>query len=820
MKRNIIYIFYILLIFFSLIFLSPYFIYLLIKGRGQEAKERLGLVSFPDKEKLRQSQVIWLHGASVGEIKAAGKVMQKLKTEGQDNFYFFVTAMTPAGRDIARSELDDADFAGYIPVDFAPILYFFIRRLQPDMLLLLETEFWPALIQETHRRGGSIAVFNGRISDDSFSRYKIIKFLLHPFLDLIAKFYMQSEKDCQRIKDLGLSGDKVVPGWNIKYSGALKDAEEADDLFKIAGKRMVLVAGSTHSPEEKQLLDVYCNLKQKFQQLQEKNDDFPKPLLILAPRYVDRKEEIIDHIKARDLIWQQRSQGEINIEEDSEIFLLDTIGELMSAYKVSDIAFIGGTLAEIGGHNFLEPLACSSPVILGPHTEEIDSELKNFNQTEFVHQIENKSELTNLLTELLGYNSSDRSLEPDKDKAYQLLRQKGDKIKKHIGELFSLLPLGKEAKKILFIRLSALGDVIHTLPAFSLLSKKRPEYELHWLVEPLAAPLVKNNKYVDEAKVLPRSDWRGKERLKGLKRLGSVKNYLSELAEENYDLSLDLHGILKSAVPAYFSRPDIKYGPEKSREGSRLFYDRYFRKQRTERNLKHRIEENLELISSGLGCRMPEGRKKLDYGLQLPQNWLQILPGSLSAIINSDNGNNNIAGVIHPLSSWPSKNWVMERYRLLVERLLSAGVDIIISGGPGERSRIQQIFSYEFEREFAGKFYNAADELNLIELYGVLTRVNFFLGADTGPMHLAAAADTSVAAIMGPTLPERYGPYCQDKQIIRNENLDCLGCGEEKCPLGHHNCMQRLSVDEVAGDLKSLVPEISLHSGESKQRKV
>ncbi len=806
-KKTLIYIFYIFIVFLGMIVVSPYFLYLVLQGRVEEAKERLGLFSFPDKEKMLKSQVIWLHGASVGEVKAAGKLLQEFKERGSDNYYFLVTAMTPAGRKIARSELDEADCVSHIPLDFAPLLYFFVRKLQPDLLLLLETEFWPALIQETSRRGARVTVFNGRISDDSFSRYKKIGFLLSPFLNLISYFYMQNEKDCRRIKDLGVPAEKVDISGNIKYSGALQDAEQTEDLFEIKGERKVLVAGSTHAPEEDTLLDAYCEIQQKYQQQE-------NVLLILAPRYVERREEIIELISSRDLSWQQRSQDEKVIETDTDIFLLDTIGELMSAYKVSDLTFIGGTLAAVGGHNFLEPLAVSRPVILGPNTETIESELQEFQDCDYVKKVNDKSELTELLDEFLAGKIAEMSEKNRENNALQLLEKKAKKIRAQIEDLFSLLPLGRGARKILFVRLSALGDVIHTLPAFSLLARERPDYELHWLVEPLAAPLVKHHKNVDSAKVIPRSEWRGDNRLRGIKRLQSVRDYLAQLAAEDYDLSLDVHGILKSALPAYFSRAEIGYGPQNCREGSGLFYDRYLRKSRAENGLKHRIEENVELIASELGCRIPEINtgENLEYGLNIPKDWQQNLPQFLQEILEikaeTDREAGHYIGIIHPLSSWPSKNWIMERYRLVAEKLLSTGINLIISGGPGQRSRLQQVFSGVAEKDLEGEIFNTAGRLGLMELYGILTRADFFLGADTGPMHLAAAADTSVAAVMGPTLPEQYGPFCDNSRVIRNEKLDCLGCGEEKCPLGHHNCMQKLSVAEVENKLIEMLPEI------------
>ncbi|SDL18577.1 glycosyltransferase N-terminal domain-containing protein [Halarsenatibacter silvermanii] len=806
MKRALIYFIYNIITLAAILIFSPYLIYLLARGRKDEIGERLGVTDFADSQKLNGSQVIWLHGASVGEMKAAGEVMRELQDRAEDDYYFLVTTMTPQGRRLARNQLTKADHICYLPADFPPLIYFFIRRLQPDVLLLLETELWPGVIRESIRRGTRVAVFNGRISDDSFSSYRKIKFLLAPFVKLITRFFMQSRRDCERIKKLGAPEKKVKLSGNIKYSGALEEASRAEADFELRGNRPVIVAGSTHDPEEKILLRILKKLKDQ--------DKVRKPLLILAPRHVERRDEIISLMEAENFNWQQRSEGVSRIEEETEVFLLDTIGELIGAYKEADLAFIGGTLAEVGGHNFLEPLACGIPVILGPSIYEIEDDLEEFESIADGHSlslVSGEKELTEKMQEFL--ESENISNFTGSDSAQKILHRQGQRVRDQIEEIFSLLPLSREEKKVLLIRLSALGDVIHTLPAFSLLAKKRSKYELHWLVEPLAAPLVKNSSFVDKTRVFPRHELRGGNRLKGIERLKKLCSFLREMDDPGYDLTFDIHGILKSALPSSFARGDISYGRCDGKEGSRLFYKRLLRFFE-EKDVRHKVEENLELMASALGCRVPD-YSDIDYGIKLPEGWYEDLPAELRALLDfsspqkeENRGSTRTPiGVIHPLSSWPSKNWLMERYRLLAQKLLKAGWKIIFSGSNEQRGRLQGTVTALQQESHSGRIYNAAGRIDLLKLYGILKEVDFFLGADTGPMHLAAAADTKVAAIMGPTDPEVYGPYCSTSRVIRNKKLDCLVCGEKKCPQGHHRCMQDLSVDGVLQEIKNLLSE-------------
>ena len=795
--KKLFYFIYTLLTLFITVIVSPYFIFLILKARGDEVRERLGLGQISDPEKLKKSQVIWLHGASVGEVKVAGEVMRELKKSRDESCYFIVTAMTPAGRELARDQLENADQVSYIPVDFPPLLYLYLRRLQPDLLLLMETELWPALINEAARRGSSVAILNGRISDDSYVRYRKINFFLSPFIKLISRFYMQNERGCKRIVELGAPSSRVELGGNIKFGVALSEAENDSDDFRLAGDRTVFAAGSTHDPEEEFLLDLFIKLKEAG----DITEDF---LLIIAPRHIKRREEIVELLDIKNIKWQQRSNDVDFVEPETDVFLLDTIGELITAYRKADLAFVGGTLAEVGGHNFLEPLACDTPVIMGSSIYEIETDLVSFKEDKYVQVAGDRDELENLLESYLkGLQSEEIGFLAQGSPRTRLLEE-SSRAREQICGLFELLPLAREFRRLLFVRLSALGDVIHVLPAFSLLARKRPQYELHWLVEPLAAPLIQNNKHADRAEVLPRDRWRGETGPAGPRRIKNFWDYLKNLAEVDYDLALDVHGLLKSAIPVHFSGANITWGPEDAREGSNLFYKRVLYKFGEDpEEGEHRITTNLKYISSVLGCELPE-KNEIDYGLKLKEGWQNGLPNLLKDFIISAEKERRVFGVVHPVSSWPSKNWLLERYRLLISELLDYGINIVISGSESDRGRLEYLTNSFSTSECMGELYNAAGRIDLMELYGILKKADFFLGADTGPMHLAAAAETKVAAIMGPTSPQIYGPYCQNNTIIRKENLNCLGCHEQKCPLGHNHCMQKLEVKDVLAGLKVL----------------
>ena len=814
---KLLYLFYNILLVPVLFFaVLPYFLYLLINGRSKEIPDRLGFIANRDFKKAQGRKVLWLQAASVGEVRVASQVIDWYSNR-DDDYFFLLTVMTPQGRKLARKEVSRADLITYLPIDWGPFLFIFIKKLKPDLLLLIETELWPALIKESSRQKVPIAVINGRISSDSFDKYKLFSFFFSPFLHMVESFHMQSSLDRERIIEMGAPSSRVFLSGNIKLSEVLQDANyknysdkdesgKNSSLFEVEGQRKVIVAGSTHSPEEEKLLEIFNSLR----------TDFPELLLILAPRHIERREEIKFILEQSGHSFQQRSLGTSIISKETSVFLLDTLGELREVYKLADLVFLGGTLSPVGGHNFLEPLAQQVPVITGPQVDNIKSLLSDFHDSGAVITLKNTSKVEEKFRELLRGEDRARQLG---SQGFELLAKKSESALEQLKLVENLLPLGPASRRVLFVRLSAIGDVIHTLPAVNWLAKLRPEYEIHWLVEPLAAPLVEIDQYIDRVHVLPKCRWKGESRIKGLELIRDIKSYFSRLAEENFDLSLDFHGLFKSSLAAFLSRPEILYGPESGREGSRLFYHRlitenpeveheYYIREKTAagrnfeadgdfKSTSHKIFTNFRLMASLLGKKIPD-QLEIDYGFSLPEGWKRNLDQELRIFLHKYEELPLI--VVHPFTSWPSKNWPVVKYRRLISLLTDWPVKILISGTEDERKGLRKV-----KPEASNKTIIAAGRLDLPELYGLLLNTEVFLGGDTGPLHLAAAAGTKVAAIMGPTNPETHGPYTPNHKILRKEELVCLNCWEKECPYGHHKCMEGLTVQEVLTGLKMLI---------------
>ncbi|MGM0413888.1 MAG: glycosyltransferase N-terminal domain-containing protein [Bacillota bacterium] len=773
--KSLLYIIYNLIMFLAtLVVLFPYFLYLTVQGRFLEIRERLGLLKEQQFKKTRGKQVIWVQAASVGEVRVAEQLIKELKAESEQAYFFILTVMTPTGRSLAIKDLTGVDIISYLPFDFYPLIKLFIKRLQPDLLLLIETEIWPSLIKEAAAQGVKIGLVNGRLSDKNYPNYKKLKFFFKPILGLFDKFYMQSPSDSQKIIELGASPASVETMANLKYAGALGLEEFAED-FSFPDKK-IFVAGSTHSPEEKELIKIYKNL-----------DNSSQPLFILAPRHIDRTPELEDLLKNNSIKYQLWSELDTatDLQADTGIILVDTIGDLTKLYSLADFALIGGTLADIGGHNFLEPLSYQVPVLVGPQQSNIKSLLRDFEEGAGVHYFKNNQELADKINQFL---SADALIKQSGESGYLKLKEKAREINQLTDSILKLLPFGPGEKKLLFIRLSAIGDIVHTLPALSLIKEKRPDYNIHWLVEELTAGLLQHHKGINQVKLLPKSKWRGQNKLSLPSRLITFNDWIKRLQKEEYDLTFDIHGLFKSALPAYLTGSDRTYGPARGKEASSLLYQRRF--YGNEKKV-HQIEKYLSETANALGVEL-DSNYEIEYGLSLPSDWSEKIPERLleqSFII------------IHPKSSWPSKNWSLDRYFKLTEEFLNKGINIVISGGPGEASELDAKFEPLINKNRAeyhdGRIFNLAGSLSLIEQFGLSKISNLFIGGDTGPLHLAAAAGTTCLALMGPTDPLTHGPYGRKNLVIQKNELDCINCWKRKCRFKTNRCMEEIRVQEV-----------------------
>ncbi len=319
------------------------------KGYPQDAISRkCGII--PEEGFTSKDNVIMFHGVSVGETVALENLIKATRSEFS-NSKIVMTTGTYTGQEIAKKKLGETvDLITYFPADFPSVINKFLDTINPSVIFIAETEIWPNFAMICKQRGIKLYIINGRISDSTFKSYKAFKFIFKYFLNFYSGIFTQSEDDNQKFLTLGANPETTKIMNNLKFD--IKKPEGID--FDKSGAR-VLLAGSTHSGEDEIVLNVFKKLKQTHQDLK----------LILAPRHLTRVNEVKDLINKYNFTYSQRSVGKSDL-KDIDILLLDTLGELGKMYAYSDISFIGGSFNKTGGHNPLESIVHSKPVISGP----------------------------------------------------------------------------------------------------------------------------------------------------------------------------------------------------------------------------------------------------------------------------------------------------------------------------------------------------------------------------------------------------------------------------------------------------------------------
>jgi 3-deoxy-D-manno-octulosonic-acid transferase len=310
-------------------------------------------------------QVIWLHCVSVGETQAAQSLVRALRTEFP-NHCLVVSTTTVTGQQVARKIFaDDAALVFYFPIDLAWVVRRVLRAVQPSAVLIMETELWPRLLRECRARKIPVALLNGRISETSFRRYQLIRPFMRRMLGDLTIALMQSEKDAARIRELGLPGERIALPGNLKFDSAETAIDErlTAELrrrFGFDGTRPLIVAASTHAPEERLTIEA----------LKQMNSERSSQMrMLIAPRHPERFDEVASLLEGSGLSWSRRSFEPSEHDKSCDVVLLDTVGELRAVYPLAQIVFVGGSIAPFGGHNMLEPAATGACVIIGPHTE-------------------------------------------------------------------------------------------------------------------------------------------------------------------------------------------------------------------------------------------------------------------------------------------------------------------------------------------------------------------------------------------------------------------------------------------------------------------
>ncbi len=305
---------------------------------------------------------LWLHGASVGEARILGSVARVLG-DRRPRPPLSVSAYTRTGRrQLPGPPLVDAAF--FLPLDFPGLPGRLLDAVRPRALVLVETELWPNLLWESSLRGVPVAVINARLSPRRMGRYRRLGRLYRPLLSGLAAVGAQSAEDGERFRELGVPAGRVTVTGNVKYDLAppTVDREALRRRFALADDRPVLVAGSTAAGEDGPVLDAYAEARRVV----------PRAFLVLAPRHPERAPEVERLARERGLRLARLSSAAAGrAGESHDGLLVDTIGELAALYALGRVAFVGGSLVPVGGHNVLEPAALGVPVLFGPHTEHV-----------------------------------------------------------------------------------------------------------------------------------------------------------------------------------------------------------------------------------------------------------------------------------------------------------------------------------------------------------------------------------------------------------------------------------------------------------------
>lgn len=303
---------------------------------------------------------IWVHAVSLGEVTAAAPLVVALRTR-YPGIPLYVTTATPTGRLRGQTLFGNEVVMRYLPYDTPGAVARFLRNLKPQLGIILETELWPNLYRECRRRRVPLLLASARVSEKSVKRYQRVEGLFKALFATNVLVAAQTHEDAQRFESLGVAKDRVQVVGNVKFDMTVSDAMHSRGqalraLYRGPSVvRPTWIAGSTHAGEEEQVLAAHLNVRAVL----------PNALLLLAPRHPQRFAAVAELLARRNIAFIRRSSAAAPGLETA-VVLVDTVGELMPLYAAADIAFVGGSLVPVGGHNLLEPIAWGLPVITGP----------------------------------------------------------------------------------------------------------------------------------------------------------------------------------------------------------------------------------------------------------------------------------------------------------------------------------------------------------------------------------------------------------------------------------------------------------------------
>jgi 3-deoxy-D-manno-octulosonic-acid transferase len=381
------------------VLLAPYFAYQAVRYRKYVTNLRQRLGYLPVSFNVDGEPSIWIHAVSVGEALAARALVGDLKAR-HPGLRLFVSTTTVAGQQVAAREITDADATFYFPLDFPFIVNRTLRLVKPRLFVMLETEIWPNLLRACRREGVKTAVANGRISNRSYPRYRLVRPLFRRVLADVDRFCMQSEESAARLIDLGGDPARVTVTGNLKFdslravaaSGPDRAMHRVERFFRVPDHRPVIIAGSTMRGEELMVLRAFERMRASE----------PRTLLVIAPRHPERFDEVERLARDEGFRTLRRSQLTIDEEPAADVVVLDSIGELAHLYRLATVVFVGGSLVPTGGHNILEPAVHGRPILFGPHMENFKEIARTFLEARAAVQVRDEWELEAAFRDLLG----------------------------------------------------------------------------------------------------------------------------------------------------------------------------------------------------------------------------------------------------------------------------------------------------------------------------------------------------------------------------------------------------------------------------------
>jgi 3-deoxy-D-manno-octulosonic-acid transferase len=392
------YLIYSVLIVLVFAILSPYFLYQAVRHRKyiRNLPQRLGYL--PLSFNFDAEESIWIQAVSVGEVLTVRALLPQLR-ERYPRLRIFVSTTTMTGQNVARTNVQGIDGVFYFPLDLPFVVRRTLAVVKPRLFIMMETELWPNLLRECRRSGVKTMLVNGRISARSHPRYMLARRFFRRVLADVDRFCMQSEESARRIIEIGAPRERVTVTGSLKFDsleipGSVPDRGHNRVLryFRIPPERPVIIAASTLRGEEEPVLDAFQRIRATW----------GTALLIIAPRKPERFVEAERLAQQRGWRVARRKELPVDAEPRVDVVILDTIGELAQLYQIATLVFVGGSLADAGGHNILEPAVFGKPIVFGPHMHNFAEISRTFLENRGAVQVHSATELETVLVELLS----------------------------------------------------------------------------------------------------------------------------------------------------------------------------------------------------------------------------------------------------------------------------------------------------------------------------------------------------------------------------------------------------------------------------------